>query len=317
MNRKIGILATIFIALALTLGGIQEAQAKRMGGGKSFGSRPSYSAPYQRSTTPNDLGNQTARSASQTQAAAQNQAARQSWAGRGGMMGMLGGLALGGLLGSLFFGGAFEGLNLMDMLVFAGIAFLLYRLFAAKAGQQTAASGAFSQADSRREPQYYRENQTGNNGPAGFNTDVLFGNNKTGGGNRFQTAAPASALPAGFDQAAFLNGAEKAYHYLQAAWDNRDLAEIRGLTTDKVFAEIQQQLQASGESNRTEILSLKAELLEAREAGTEQEAAVLFESLIRENGGQPESVREVWHFVKPKNSSQTRWFLDGIQQIEE
>lgn len=143
MNRKIGILATLFIALALTLGGMQEAQAKRMGGGKSFGSRPSYSAPYQRSTTPNDLGNQATRSASQQQAAAQNQAARQNWAGRGGLMGMLGGLALGGLLGSLFFGGAFEGLNLMDMLLFAGIAYLVYRLFAAKAGQQPAANGVF------------------------------------------------------------------------------------------------------------------------------------------------------------------------------
>ncbi|ANE57414.1 Tim44 domain-containing protein [Methylomonas sp. DH-1] len=317
MNRKIGILATLFIALALTLGGMQEAQAKRMGGGKSFGSRPSYSAPYQRSTTPNDFGNQATRSASQQQAAAQNQAARQNWAGRGGLMGMLGGLALGGLLGSLFFGGAFEGINLMDMLLFAGIAYLVYRLFAAKAGQQPAASGAFGQAGGQSGPQYYRENQGGNNSPAGFDTDVLFGKNKAGAGSSFQSAAAATAIPAGFDRAAFLNGAEKAYRYLQAAWDNRDLAEIRGLATDKVFAEIQQQLQASGETNRTEILSLKSELLEVSEAGAELEAAVLFESLVRENGAQAETVREVWHFVKPKHSSQTRWFLDGIQQIEE
>ncbi|OAI14617.1 preprotein translocase subunit Tim44 [Methylomonas koyamae] len=317
MNRKIGILATLFIALALTLGGMQEAQAKRMGGGKSFGSRPSYSAPYQRSTTPNDLGNQATRSASQQQAAAQNQAARQNWAGRGGLMGMLGGLALGGLLGSLFFGGAFEGLNLMDMLLFAGIAYLVYRLFAAKAGQQPAANGAFGQAGGRPGPQYYRDNQGGNNNPTGFDTDVLFGKNKAGAGNSLQSTAATTAIPADFDRAAFLNGAEKAYRYLQAAWDNRDLAEIRGLATDKVFAEIQQQLQASGETNRTEILSLKSELLEVSEAGAELEASVLFESLIRENAGQPETVREVWHFVKPKHSNQTRWFLDGIQQIEE
>ncbi|MCQ8179829.1 Tim44-like domain-containing protein [Methylomonas sp. SURF-1] len=315
MNRKIGILATLFIALALTLGGIQEAQAKRMGGGKSFGSRPSYSAPYQRSTAPNDIGSQATRSASQQQAAAQNQAARQNWAGRGGLMGMLGGLALGGLLGSLFFGGAFEGLNLMDMLLFAGIAYLLYRLFAAKAGQQTAPSGAFGQTDVRRESAYYRDNSAERGNPAGFNTDVLFDKTKANAGAGFQSAP--TTLPAGFDQASFLTGAEKAYRYLQAAWDNRDLAEIRGLTTDKVFAEIQQQLQASAETNRTEILSLKAELLEAREVGSELEAGVLFEGLIRENGGQPETVREVWHFVKPKHSSQTRWFLDGIQQIEE
>ncbi len=62
---------------------------------------------------------------------------------------------------------------------------------------------------------------------------------------------------------------------------------------------------------------MKSELLEVSEAGAELEAAVLFESLVRENGAQAEIVREVWHFVKPKHSSQTRWFLDGIQQIEE
>jgi len=49
-------------------------------------------------------------------------------------MGMLGGLALGGLLGSLFFCGAFENINFMDILVFGGIAFLLYKLFAARKG---------------------------------------------------------------------------------------------------------------------------------------------------------------------------------------
>jgi hypothetical protein len=34
----------------------------------------------------------------------------------------------------LFFGGAFENFNFIDILVFGGIAFLLYKLFAARAG---------------------------------------------------------------------------------------------------------------------------------------------------------------------------------------
>jgi predicted lipid-binding transport protein (Tim44 family) len=58
-----------------------------------------------------------------------------SFSKRGGLMGLLGGLALGGLLGSLFFGGAFENFNFMDILIFGGIAYLLYKLFAAKAGR--------------------------------------------------------------------------------------------------------------------------------------------------------------------------------------
>jgi predicted lipid-binding transport protein (Tim44 family) len=71
-------------------------------------------------------------SAKQQQASQQNQAAKQGLAQRGGLMGMLGGLAIGGLLGALLFGGAFENLNLMDFLIFGGIAFMLYKLLSAR-----------------------------------------------------------------------------------------------------------------------------------------------------------------------------------------
>ncbi len=322
MNRKIGTLATLFIALALLLGSVHEAQAKRMGGGKSFGSKPSYSTPFQRSTSPSGAGSQPVRSAAQQQAAAQNQTARQSWAGRGGLMGMLGGLALGGLLGSMFFGGAFENFNFMDILVLGGVAYLLYRLFAARSRQQPAAPAGYGPAQHKQaEPQtYYRENQQAAPGTSGFDTDVLFNKGKaaasSSGDSQASAGFDASKLPAGFDQHTFLTGAENAYRHLQASWDNRDLAEIRGLTTDKVFAEIQEQLRTSGGNNKTVVLKLNAELLDVREAGSELEAVVLFDALISEDDAPAEAIKEVWHFIKPINSKQTRWFLDGIQQLE-
>jgi predicted lipid-binding transport protein (Tim44 family) len=313
MNRKTGILATLFIALSLMLGSIHEAQAKRMGGGSSFGSKPSYSAPYQRSASPNSASQPT-RSPSQQQAASQNQTARQSWANRGGLMGMLGGLALGGLLGSLFFGGAFESFNFMDILIFGGIAYLLYRLFAARsAGQSQPVGNAYGRSSYQDTVSPANSEQPLPNS-ARFNTDVLFGKDKNAG---YQAAEFSAAnIPADFDQRAFLAGAESAYRYLQAAWDNRDLASIRGLTTDKVFAEIQDQLRASDAANKTEVLKLNTELLDVREVGSELEATVLFDSLMREDGGQAEQVKEVWHFTKPKSSKQPKWFLDGIQQLE-
>lgn len=311
MNRKIGLLATLFIALSLMLGSIHEAQAKRMGGGSSFGSKPSYSAPYQRSTAPSSAS-QPIRSPSQQQAAAQNQTAKQGWANRGGLMGMLGGLALGGLLGSLFFGGAFESFNFMDILIFAGIAYLVYRLFAARsAGQSQPLGNAYQETDSQAA---YRGGEQSRYHPAGFNTDVLFSKDKAGVQNSDFAEAN---IPADFDQRAFLTGAESAYRFLQSAWDNRDLASIRGLTTDKVFAELQDQLRASDATNKTEVLKLNAELLDVREVGSDLEATVLFDCFMREDDGQAEQVREVWHFIKPKNSKQPKWYLDGIQQLAE
>ncbi len=316
MNKYTGIIATLLVGLALTLGGMSDADAKRFGGGSSFGGRSSYSAPYQRSVTP------PTRSANQQPAAAPNQAAKPGWAGRSGLMGMLGGLALGGLLGSMFHGGGFQGINFMDILVFGGIAFVLYKLFAAKK-----AGSAQRPAYDRTADHSYQDTATSYHphqdtpvGPAGFDTDILFKKDKSTGvysqpaqqDAEFVTAV----IPKDFDQQAFLSGAKIAFANLQKAWDARDLAEIRGLTTDKVFAEIQDQLKASDAANHTEILKLEAELLEVREVGSELEAVVLFDSIMREGvDAQTEQVREVWHFIKPKVSIQPKWYLDGIQQL--
>jgi len=313
MNKYTGIIATLLIGLSLTFGVMSDADAKRFGGGSSFGGRSSYSTPYQRSVTP------PARPAQQ-QAATPNQAPNPALPNRSGLMGMLGGLALGGLLGSLFAGGGFHGVNFMDFLVFGGIAFLLYKLFAAKK-----ARSAQQPVYNRTADNNYQEPQSNQTDPAGFNTDILFGNkNNTGSSEPLSQPVQqdanfgTAAVPADFDQKAFLDGAKIAFTNLQKAWDDRDLAEIRGLTTDKVFADIQDQLKALTTENRTEVLKLEAELLEVREVGSELEAVVLFDSIMREDSNaQAAQVREVWHFIKPKVSIQPKWYLDGIQQLAE
>jgi len=316
MKKQTGIIATLLISLSLALGSISDADAKRFGGGSSFGSRSSYSAPYQRSAAPAPRPAQQA----QQPAAQPAQANKPGWANRSGLMGMLGGLALGGLLGSMLGGHAFSGINFMDILIFGGIAFLLYKMFARKQAGNTAQPAYQRTAHSGHEDVVASHEQPSQTGSAGFNTDVLFNKNK-----QAPSAEPAQyaqqefvAVPVGFDQQAFLAGAKIAFANLQKAWDERDLAEIRSLSTDKVFAEIQDQIKASDTENHTEILKLEAELLEVREVGSDLEATVLFDAIMREDiNGRGEQVREVWHFIKPKNAIQPKWYLDGIQQLED
>ncbi len=328
MKKITGFFATVLISFSLMIVSSPDAEAKRFGGGSSFGGKSSFSSPFKRSTTSRSAPR---RSASQQKAYNQNQAARQGMSRRGGLMGMLGGLALGGLLGSMFFGGAFENFNFMDILVFGGIAYLLYRLFAAKAGARPQPVYSRDSYSSQQRQQEYKANpfdsSTQQRSSAGFDTDILFSKDKkqTVGNESYQQEVDSDdagfeedIIPAGFDEADFLAGAAGAYKDLQKAWDKRDLAEIRGLTTDKVFAEIQQQLQASLEANHTDVLKVDAELLSIREIGSDLEAVVLFDSVIREDSNaQAEQVREVWHFIKSKNSLQPKWYLDGIQQLEQ
>jgi predicted lipid-binding transport protein (Tim44 family) len=315
MKNYTGLFATLLISFTLTLAGISNVEAKRFGGSRSFGGKSSYSSPYRRAAKPT-------RSASQQKAYQKNQAARQGMSRRGGFMGMLGGLALGGLLGAMLFGGAFEGFNFMDILIFAGIAYLLYKLFAAKARNRQRPAYSKNSYDNfssgttqNQQPAFSTSSHRSSS--ADFNTDVLFNKDKKQGVST-DTEFEQDIIPADFDEADFLAGAKAAFKELQKAWDNHDLAEIRGLTTDKVFAEIQQQLNTSTETNQTDVLKIDAELLNIRELASELEAVVLFDTIIREGkNSQAEQMREVWHFIKSKNSIQPKWYLDGIQQLED
>jgi predicted lipid-binding transport protein (Tim44 family) len=322
MNKLHSILMVLVTGLALLAVTPDDAFAKRLGGGKSFGGRPSYSQSY-RPGAEASSGYRAPQAASQP-SAQRNQAMRDSFRTRGGLMGMLGGLALGGLFGAMLFGGGFEHINLFDLLVLGLGAYLLYRVFAAMrrsrweplaTGANRSPHRAATTAAVDIEPEKgQRTRQTG----ARFDTNVLFRNaDQTGlmSPGQEKTVEPL-LLPAGFDTAAFLEGAKSAYQHLQAAWDEGDLAELRALTTASVFAELHQQLQQRSGSERTEVISLDALLLDVSDHGSAMQASVMFEAMIRESHGEkPAEVREVWHFVRDNGSRQPTWFLDGIQQV--
>ncbi|GAA5170741.1 MULTISPECIES: Tim44 domain-containing protein [Halomonadaceae] len=106
----------LFIMLMVGLLGfglaVDHAEARRLGGGKSFGS-------YSRSTAQQPAATQ--RSASTPQ--------RKPSTGLSRFAGPFAGLLAGGLLASLFFGGGFDGLRMFDMLLIGGAIWLALRLF--------------------------------------------------------------------------------------------------------------------------------------------------------------------------------------------
>ena len=318
MYKQLGLVYSLLLGLFLSIGPIADAEAKRFGGGSSFGSRSSHSSAYKRQANVAPA----APSASKSQAMARNQSVRDGLSRRGGLMGMLGGLAIGGLLGSLLFGGAFENINFMDILMFGGIAYMLYRLLAARK-QATTPTPAYQRS---AEPTPLRGGQDytpPSAAPAPEATPVADSGDWFRGGLKNDSTGSESdfnqpSVPVGFDQAGFLAGAKIAYQDLQKAWDARDLAAVRRLTTDGMYVEIEARIKEIEADNRTVILKLEAELLEAREVGEQFEAVVMFDGVLREaDEEQARQVREVWHFTKARDAKQPTWFLDGIQQLEE
>jgi predicted lipid-binding transport protein (Tim44 family) len=211
-----------------------------------------------------------------------------------------------------------SGFGFFGYLLLGGLGYLAYRFFFAKKNPATPTSQPNYQR-TVNEPAYAAPAASGGSS-ASFNTDIMFekGESTVSASKVNLAKSRDTAVPAGFDTAAFLDTVKHRYMDLQHAWDARDFAEIRGLATDKVFAEIQEQLKSSNETNNTEILNLDADLLEVRELSSQFEVAVLFDSIIREAANtQTNQVLEVWHFIKSKSGFNANWMLDGIQQLED
>ncbi|NLY40813.1 MAG: Tim44 domain-containing protein [Desulfovibrionales bacterium] len=272
------------LVISLFLATLSEvAEAKRLGGGGSFGSRPSYSQKFQKPNSPASKPSQQAAPAASPMG------------GRGGMFGgLLGGMLMGGLLGSLFFGGPFSGLSFIDLLLVGGGLFLLFRfLRSRRPAMQTAGGGQQS--------------------PGMSGWDTL----RTHPAAPSAPAGPTLVTPPGFDTEEFLQGAKTAYTALQAAWDRRDLDTIREFTSAEVFTEISAQAKADPQPGRTEILLLEAQIVEVRSLGNQTVATVLFDAMLREDGAasHAEQAREAWHFSRYETQGKPTWVVEGIQQL--
>jgi len=298
---------SVFLGLFLTMTIIPDAEAKRLGGGKSFGSNPSKSQPAKRSDT----------NAAKSPAQQQNAAQQAAMAKKGGMMGLLGGLMIGGMLGALFFGGAFENINFMDILLFGLIAFVLYKIFTRRKQhtepETTTANGAPFQNDPADDADF-QQRQSANDFGGGTSEQPQ---------EEPQNILQTGKIPRNFDQKRFLDGAENVYRLLQEAWDKGELGDLREFCSDRVFAELQDQFRERTGENRTEIISLKAELVNVVKSGNTTEATVVFNTELKEyddankDNVEISKVQEAWYFLRPNNKMEHSWLLDAIQQVEE
>jgi len=293
--KKMMTLAMVAI-FGLMISGVNEADAKRFGMGSSFGK--------QRMSQPKS------NSFSKRQAApTKSTASSQRGSARTGMMGMIGGLALGGMLGAMFFGGAFDGINFFDILIIGGIIALLFFFLRKKApGRQPSYAGATS-------------------GAGGFSPD--FANNGGGSDSSDESIIDnAPREPAGnairpdINEKQFLPIAKEIYIRMQKAWDSGDIEDIRKFCTTEIADRISNDMQPDARHN-TEIATLNAEVADSWVESDMEWVAVNYTAMLREqtlhNDGASSDdstteVNEVWIFRHKPRSDDPTWYLAGIQQ---
>jgi predicted lipid-binding transport protein (Tim44 family) len=265
---------------AAVLGGVliaNDVEAKRLGGARSSG--------VQRSVTPSTPAKPAQQQAAPQQG--QNTAAPAA-SGASRWMPILGGLAIGGMLGYLFGGNGLMGILLVALLAIGAVL----------------AVRAFARGRTREAPQRMQY--------AGMGRETVVAPPPSQAAGMTPSAPSAAKLPAGFDAAAFLKGAKLNFIRLQAANDSGRIDEVREFTTDELFEQLKQDIRGG---QQTDVVSLQADLLEVATEGEQHWASVRFSGLIRETpASEPAEFAEVWNLVKPASGS-SGWLLAGIQQM--
>ncbi|WP_162299720.1 Tim44 domain-containing protein [Marinospirillum perlucidum] len=278
---------TRFLALSLScllifFAWAQEADARRFGGGVSsglFSRQAKSSPPPTRQETPavNQAGKSTARNR--------------------GLAGPLMGLAAGGLLASLFFGGGFEGMQGLDWILILLLGWFAFSLMRRRRAQSLSPAGASVPGQP-------------------FAEKNLF---DTAPGSSVQQASYSQSrqeYPPGFDQAGFLSRAKRYFVDLQQAWDNRDFSLIEEFVTPALFRFLQEERSRQPGQTRTRVGKLDAEILLMQPVGNSYEVAVRFTGSISEEGAPEQPFCEIWHLTRDWSQPSAPWLIQGIEQAE-
>ncbi|RZJ24197.1 MAG: Tim44 domain-containing protein [Haliea sp.] len=295
------------------------AEAKRMGGGGSFG-RQSGNVTQRQATPP---------------AATPNQAGAAAQTPRRPIGAMLGGLAAGlglaWLASSLGLSEAFGQIimfALLALLVMVAVGFVMRKMKGAQPGNAGARqSYAFQGAGQATTPRNYSPENVGNDASARpwERNSMAFDAQKTGSTGSMIGAglggSQAWGVPAGFDSEGFLAASKKNFVTLQDAWDRSDISSLRAMMTDEMLDQIRSQLadrelHTGAGTNKTDVVMLNAQLLGIEELSDVYMASVEFSGMIREDASAGASpFREVWNMTKPRNGG-GGWLVAGVQALQ-
>lgn len=286
MNRFL-VLVTALVALSLfTL----DADAKRMGGGRSLGMQrqitPQPARPPQQAT-PSAPSPQQARPSAPPPQQPQPSGWRR-W------LGPIAGLAIGAGIASLFFhngmGGALLGMLLIAALIM-GVVMLVRLIRGARPQPLQYVSGT---SYARSEPTL---------APASSMSAAP------------QSVAATTQWPSDFDAQEFVRHAKLNFIKLQNAHDRKDTSALREFLTPDLMKEVEAEMREAADApQKTDVVTLDADVLDVAAENGKYIVSVRFSGLIRETDDpQPQPFSEMWHLEKPVNG-RSGWQVAGIQQ---
>lgn len=291
MKRLFSLVALLMVSVAIT----PIAEAKRFGGGKSFGkSFKTAPAPKQQQQNTSSIG--------------KDQTTKKASSKKGLMGGILGGLLAGGLLAA-FFGGAFEGIQFMDILIMGLIAFVIFKLMRGMLGSKQGSMNQHRQQhayDSGSAPKFEQPNVHNFEQPQNVNQGGF-------GGFGTQSDVPHN-YPPGFDQAAFVNGSREHYRILQGAWNHNQLDTIEEYVSPSLLADLIEERSKLEGDQHTDVMYVDAEIVRADYDASKAQLSLQFSGRYRDSvEGVEENIDDIWHLERDLTVPNAPWLIVGIQ----
>ncbi len=312
-KQIVNICAVLAAVMFLSITVLELNAHARAGGSRSFGSRGtrSYSAPATVSRPA------PATAPSQQAAPAPGPFQQPQPAGGGFLRSMAGGM-MGGLLGGMLFrslgmaGGGMGGggIGIFEIILLAGIAYLIYRFIKNRRAADSSSQGGYQGGSVTPISNAYSANP-----PAG-------GDVETGLGHIRQ-------MDASFDEQRFNDQVMDIFFKIQGSWMNRDLAPVSALLTEEMRRIMQEDLDRllrDRQVNRLENIAVRnVEISEAwQESGQDYITALIYANLldyttddtsgavISGSKTDPVKFEEYWTFTRPVGNNP--WRLSAINQ---
>ncbi|MBI3122346.1 MAG: Tim44 domain-containing protein [candidate division NC10 bacterium] len=323
MNSAGKLLGTLVVAVGLLAATLPDEAWGRAGRGGSFGSRGSrsfsspsrsYSAPS-RPTSPSTQPGPTPAPVPQSSP-------------MGGFWRSMAGGVVGGILGGMLFrslgfaggyGGGFGGgFGLFELVLLAGIGYMIYRMVRRSRGEEATAGSYYGRMSA---------DSYGSTGAAMATADAP----PSAAEDLEPGLAHIRQMDPRFDEVRFKEWSNDTFFRVQAAWMHRDLEKMRSLLTEEMQEEFRKQideLRANRQFNKLENIAVRSvELTEAwQEQGRDYITVRFLASLLDYNvdeasgkvlsgtDSEPVKFEEYWTWVRPVGPNP--WKLSAINQAE-
>jgi len=321
-------MTAVLAVLALLAMAIPETVWARAGGGGSSGSRGSrsFSSPSRSNSAP--APSPSSQPITQPRPAPAPGPMAQP-APAGGFMRSLAGGVVGGLLGGMLFrslgfagggfGGSGGGFGMFDLLLLAGIGYLIYWMVKrSRAAREEATAGGYE----RGAVEAYSAPAPGG---------AVEASQSSGAEDMARGLSHVRQMDPGFDEAAFRDACTDRFFQIQAAWMRRDLDKLRPLLTGEMLESFGKQIEAARakrQVNKLENITIRS--VEVTEVWQEQGndyvtvrlLANLLDYTVDETTSQvvdgsdtaPVKFEEYWTWVRPVGPNS--WRLSAINQAE-